>query len=312
MPNNKFNPLFYYFICHLRALLFGLGELVRTPLSSLITVIVIGIAVALPSGFYLLLQNFQHISNNWSGSPRVSVYIDANLSNNTIKGLENKIIHIHGVKNTRYISPQQGLKEFEQLTQLSNALSGVKHNPLPGVIVVTPESNFETPGQIKLIASELKSLPHIQLVQLDLAWLQRLFNIVTIIKRVIFTLGVLFALGVVLITGNTIRLIMQNHAREMAIMRLLGATYAFIRRPFLYRGFWLGFVGGIIAWILVSIMLWWLENPILDLISSYGSHAQLHGLGFSTGLLIIIMSCVLSMIGAYVAVRHHLNLDETV
>lgn len=312
MNNNRHHPLFHYLLSHLRSLLFGLGELIRSPVATLLTLAVIGIAVALPSGFYLILKNFESISHQWDGQPSISVYLTPELNQSAVQDTQKAIKTIQGIDKVNYISPNEGLAEFAKLTKLTGILGNIKNNPLPAVFVIQPDSDHQSPAQIKLLASELKNLPNVKQVQLDLAWLNRLYSIITIVRRLVIALGILFAVGVVLITGNTIRLIMQNHAREMAIMRLLGATYAFIRRPFLYRGFWYGFFGGLIAWILVSLMLWWLQGPTLDLLSSYGANYQVLGLSIGTGFTIILISSVLSTLGSYIAVKHHLSLDETI
>ena len=310
MSKTHFPPFVFWLMSHLRAAIFGLGELVRSPTSSFITLIVIGIAVALPSGFYLLLQNFRSLTNQWDGRPTISVYTQMNLAQTQVDQLLLQIQKQPGVKTVHYISPDEGLQEFTKVTQLNHLMDHLQNNPLPGVIVVMPDKAHQTPTGLQQLDNVIGAFPFVDSIQLDRAWIERLFDIITISERVILMLGILFALGVILITGNTIRLIMQSHQQETAIMRLLGATPAFIRRPLLYRGVMYGIFGGIIAWILVRMMLWWLESPMEQLTASYGNSLHMLGLNFFTGFIIIVISCLLALIGAYFAVNQHLSADE--
>lgn len=314
MKNNSssYHPIIYYFLCHIRSFMFGLGEIFRSPFSSIMTLAVIGLAVALPTFFLYLLGNLQAVSHNWDGKPSISIYLTTEL---TAQQTTHTIQIVQGTPNVlsvKYISPKAGLAKMAKLANLSNELQHIKHNPLPGVLVVTPSSQADNTNALKTLATTLKEIPNVSSVQLDLMWVQRLFNIVTIAKRITYTLGALFALGVILITGNTIRLIMQSHRREIEVMQLLGATASFIQRPILYQGLLYGLLGGIIAWAFVSITLWALSGPITSLGLSYSTHFAFSGLSLNAGLKIILVSAVLAWLGTYIAIYQPLKRSETI
>ena len=300
----------FWLLSHLRAILFSFGELVRNPLASLMTLAVIGVAMALPAGLYMMLQNFQGFSANWNSTPTISLYMQKNVSNVQLRQVEEQLNKIPDIGRVRYVSPQQGLKEFEQTTQLGNSLSELKANPLPSVFVVYPEANYQTPADLEKLLTSLKRLPGVDVGQLDMAWIKRLYYILEIGKRVIYTMALLFGIGVILIVGNTIRLAMQNHRNEITVLRLVGAKPAFIRRPLLYRGLFYGLFGGAIAWALVGLMQWWLEGPALALATTYDNSLEIHGLNITTALLIMTLCAALGWLGSYFAVNKHLRTPE--
>ncbi|HLD17275.1 MAG TPA: permease-like cell division protein FtsX [Coxiellaceae bacterium] len=308
---NKYSSLTQFSMDHVRAFLFALGEIVKKPFANMLTLSVIGTVMSLPFGFYLLLSNFQLISQHWHGRPEISLYLKSSAPQIAIDQLIESLKTQPAIKSARYISPEEGLQSFEQFTQMKHILSHLSHNPLPGVISVEPQQQL-SPQALNALAEQLKPLGIVDNVQVDSVWVKRLYYLVQIGERIFYTLTFIFSIGVVLIVGNTIRLIMQKHAQEILVMRLVGATKAFIRRPFLYRGFFYGLLGGILAWLLVSILLLWLSNPLQQLAQSYGSTLLLKGLNWETGLGILGISSVLGLMGSWVALRQHLKAPESV
>jgi cell division transport system permease protein len=233
---NKLKPLTLWLLNHCRAFVFSIGDIVRSPIASILTLAVIGIAMALPTGMLVLLRNFQIISQHWQGQPSISLYLKQNTNQQQINTLIKTLTANPAIAKVDYISPNTGLKNFEQQTHFDQLVKQLKQNPLPPVIVVTPTPNHQSPEKLQTLLNFIKTMPGVDVGQLDLAWVKRLYYLISLGQRFTYTLAMLFALAVILIIGNTIRLTTQNHRQEIIVLRLIGATTSFIRRPLLYRG----------------------------------------------------------------------------
>lgn len=163
------------------------------------------------------------------------------------------------------------------------------------------------PDKIQHLIKQLRQLKQVDIAQLDLQWVKRLYSMLEIAHRGIWVISALLALAVLLVVGNTIRLDIQNRRAEIEVTKLIGATNAFIRRPFLYSGFWYGLSGGVLAWILTSISIGLMENSVERLATLYNSGFQLHGLYFNEAMGLIIFSCTLGLLGSWIAVSRHLH-----
>jgi cell division transport system permease protein len=175
------------------------------------------------------------------------------------------------------------------------------------VLVITPRLQNNDAAAIQALAKRLKQNPAVEFTQLDRQWLQRLYGIMHIIGRGVLILGVALALAVVLVVGNTIRLAIQNRRQEIVVIKLIGGTNAFIRRPFLYTGFWYGLFGGIIALILVELALWTINGPVENLAGLYASRFYLHNLDIWTIFTLLLLSVSLGLAGSWLAVGRHLR-----
>lgn len=302
----RYNRLNWWIINHLRALREGFSELVLAPLQSLMTIAVIGVAVTLPVGFYMLLQNFQSFTQSFQGHPTITLYLKKNTTEPQIQALKNQLLERSDIQNVKYISSDEGLNEFKKDSQFGDILNALPDNPLPPVLVITPTAAALSPNSLEQLTQAMKALPSIELTTLDMTWVKRLFYLLTIGKRITDTLAVLLGMGVMLIIGNTIRLTTQTHRQEINMLKLVGATNAFIRRPWLYRGFLYGFFGGCLAWVLVSLLLWSLSIPAASLAASYGNHFSMTDLSGKTGLMVILAASLLGLLGAWISVRRHL------
>lgn len=303
----QLDRLTQWYTDHLHALLSGVHELLRKPLASFMTLMVIGVAVALPFGLYVLLQNLQGISQHWDNQASISLYLKKGTPDFQITGLLDRLRKNPDIKSAKYISPRQGLHDFQTITQFGDILTELKQNPLPGVIVVVPTESYQSPDNLKTLLNQFQKSSLVNAGQMDFAWVKRLYFIIIIGKRVIYSLTLLFGLGVLLVIGNTIRLTIEHHHEEMMILKLIGATDAFIRRPLLYRGLLYGLFGGLLAWVLVIITLSWLQPPAQALASSYNQNLLLQGLPILSGLVVIAFSAVLGIIGAWFAVYRQLR-----
>jgi cell division transport system permease protein len=297
-----------YCIAHIRAAFSGLGRLFGSPFSGLLTIMVIGIALALPACLYILLQNAQSLTRGWEeGSTQISLYLKSGLSDIRTRDLLHQLRTNPEIANVSYISPQQGLKEFSQVLDAKTVVGLFHENPLPGVILVQPILSLRSQPTITILLNSLGNLPEVDSAQLDLEWLQRLVNIINLVKQGVYALAFLLGIGVLFIVGNTIHLATQNERKEISILKLVGATDAFIRRPFLYVGVWYGLFGSLIALILVSAALSWLQNPAAKLASSYNSDFYLHNLNFSAAFCLFIISILLGLISSWFVVSRELK-----
>ena len=307
----KLNPLSHWIISHRRACRYALHELIQAPFATLLTLAVIGIAMALPSCLYVFLKNAQSLSHHINGTPTISLYLNSDSNAVNVKLLQQQLTNNKKIKKQRYISPEEGLKTFKKITHFDAALAELTTNPLPGVIVVTPSSNIESPAELQTLATELKNFQSVASAQVDITWVKRLYYIVTLGKRITYALAVLFSFGVLLIVGNTIRLTLQKHQAEISILKLIGARAAFIRRPLLYRGFFYGSLGGYIAWILLTLIVLWLQGPATALAQSYGSSITLTTLGWKTSLGMIAACALLGWLGAWLTLQRHLQAPDS-
>lgn len=297
---------------HIRAFLFGLGDLLRAPIASTLTLFVIGIAMAFPAGLYALLQNFQQVLKYGNQDPTISVYLQTQVTDSQVNELIKQLQQRREIADVSYISPEQGLQQFQQQTQMQTALQLLPENPLPGIIVVKPRINLDSLKDLKSLVSSLGELPHVDSSQLDMAWLQRLYEIMNLGKRITYGLMFLFGIGVALIVANTMRLATQNHRQEIKVLRLIGATSAFIRRPMLYRGALYGVLGGLIACFFVSLLFLFLQGPAQELSNSYHDHWRLNGLSLLASLLITLSCAGLGLLGSWFAVQNYLREPEDI
>jgi len=297
-----------YFIRHIQVFFYSLGQLSRTPISTLMTCMVIGIALALPTGLHILLKNAQQLSGGWESTAQISVFLKKSIPESQAQKIKADIQRWPDVISVHYISRKQALQEFQNLSGFGDALKALNTNPLPSVLVVKPKLSSGTNEQTtQKLLNKLRNLRQTDKAQLDMQWVRRLYAIMNIVERGVQILGFLLALAVLLVVGNTIRLAIQNRRKEIVVMKLIGGTDAFIRRPFLYTGFWYGLFGGIIAWILVSFTILSISNPIEKLTTLYQNQFELNNISFLTAMALLLISILLGLAGSWFAVGRHLR-----
>ena len=296
-----------YALAHLQALVFSLGRISHSPVSSLMTITVIAIALAMPSGLHVLLKNFQGVSDDWNNVAQISLFIKKDADPSEIGHLQTRLQNMVEVDQVTRISPEQALVEFGRLSDFGDALKALDDNPFPTVLLVQPILDYSAPAAVKSLLLRLRELPGVEVAQLDMEWLERWYAMMEIGKRAVMVLAVLLALAVLLIVGNTIRLAIQNRRDEIEVQKLIGATDAFIRRPFLYSGFWHGLLGAVLAWLLVNVSLILLQGPVQRLSVLYDSSYKLQSLTFGASLLLLLLGMLLGYGGARLAVGRHLR-----
>lgn len=292
---------------HQRVAKDSLHRLVTQPFNSFITVAVIAIALALPSSFYVLLGNAHEIGKQWDSTTQISLYIDRRASDKAIDDLQKTLGLWPEIDRITFISKEQGLADFRKHSGFSDVLAHLSDNPLPAVLEILPQESIDSSQKAKALLDKLQQQPIVESAQLDMEWLERLALMLEIGQRITFALVLLLSLGVLLIIGNTIRLEIENRRDEIIVAKLVGATDAFVRRPFLYTGLWYGLAGGLVASVIVAISLWVLSTPASALAHAYQSDFRLLGISFSDTLSLWMTAALLGYFGAWLSVGKHLD-----
>ncbi len=299
-----------WFARHLQTLIGSLGRLSQQPLATLLTVLVMGIALALPACLNVLVRNAQAASGSWERALDVSVYLKTSVDVATAKRLADKLKQRSDVKAVQLINADEALKEFREHSGFGEALDALSDNPLPNTLVITPAATSATPEAMSVLSDELRKLNEVDVVQLDTDWVQRYLAMLDTVRRLVNMVAVLLAIGVVVIVGNTIRLDIQNRRDEIEVTKLVGGSDAFVRRPFLYCGVWYGLGGGLLAWLVAALAVALLSGPVQRIAGLYGSSFSLRGLGFSGGLALLLAGVLLGWLGSFVAATRHLRVIE--
>jgi cell division transport system permease protein len=276
-----------------------------SPGSSVLTWLVIGIALALPVGLNVALDNVSQVSAGWDSPAQISLFLQGEVSPDRLRELEGEMGARQDVSKTRVISRDEALDEFRTLSGFADVLASLPKNPLPDLILVTPDAALDGPA-VSALREELQGNSDVAEAVLDMEWLQRLNSLMALSRRLVLAIGCMLVVGVMLILGNTIRLAIEGRRDEIVIVKLVGGSNGFVRRPFLYTGLWYGVGGGVLAALLVSAALWSLEKPISDLAMLYESAFQLSGLGVMGSLNLVILGGLLGLAGAWLAVSRHL------
>lgn len=299
-----------YFSLHFHVLTTTLVQLGRSLGGNLMTIVVIGIALALPATLHVFLNKVENLGASWQESAQVSLFLKANLPAQTLAGLKSELQGWSEISRLEYISPEQALDDFQNSSGLGDALSMLDENPLPGVLVVTPAQAHQSPAAVELLLQRLRQRSEVDLAQLDLEWLQRLHGLIQLAERVVLVLGGLLALAVLFIIGNTIRLGIQSRHDEIEVVKLIGGSDAFVRRPFLYNGMWFGLFGGLLAWLLVNVLLVVLDAPVRELAVLYESDFSLGLVDIKTTLFLLLLGPLLGLLGAWLVTGQRLRAIE--
>lgn len=301
----RFSPR-SYFAYHVQAAKDSLARLYHAPMSSLLTIGVIAVALALPTGLLVFLNNINVLGGDWARGNQISLYLKMNVEPMAVERLVENLQARSDVITVNTISPQQGLQEFERESGFGSVLQQLPSNPLPTVVEVFPVPDLSVPEGVQRLYSEMQQLPQVAMAKLDMQWLRRLQTIVHLGQRAVIALGLFFALAVLLLIGNTMRLATQQQRREIEVIKLVGATNAFIRRPFLYSGIYYGLLGGLLACMIVSITVQWLQSPVEQLFAQYHSAYRLLGLSLRHSLTLLFIGASLGLIGSWCAVNRHI------
>lgn len=283
----------------------SLGRLWQQPFGSFFTCLVMAIALCLPMGLALLLDNVERLSGTWQHAARISVFLEMSVSDAEGQTLRDDIAGMPQVEQADWISREQALKDFQAVSGLAETLRELPDNPLPGSVLVTPSTVDKT--ELETLRQRLAELPGVELAQLDLLWVERLGAILALGDRFLFGVTVLLVLTLLLVIGNTIRLHIENRRTEIEVIKLVGGTDGYVRRPFLYLGALYGLGAGLLAWAVLAFGLAWLNAAVVRLAGLYDSDFSLVGVPLADGVSLVLGAVLLGYIGAWLAVARHLR-----
>lgn len=289
---------------HVQALRQALRKLAAERASNLLGALAIGIALCLPAGGYTLLVNLQSLAQRFSLEPQMSVFLDQAAKPAEREALERKLKAAGGVSALRFVSREEALKDLRRTEGLAEAIAALKQNPLPDAFVMRVDPL--APEALDALATELGKQPGVSHVQVDSAWARRLAAMMSIGRLALGLLALLLATGLVAVTFNTIRLQILTQRDEIEVSKLLGATDAFIRRPFYYLGALQGLAGGIAALALLAGSLAALNRGVRDLASTYGSSFEIAFLPPGDAIAIALFAALLGWLGAFLSVSRYL------
>ncbi|MEY4768085.1 MAG: hypothetical protein RL637_724 [Pseudomonadota bacterium] len=290
---------------HLQALFISLQRIFLTPFTSLMTIMVLAIAIASAGGFYLFLNNIEQLTKHFNTTNQISLFLKNQVTDQEAQLLVNRLQQMRDIQQVQLMTKDQALTEFKQASDFAAAIDSLDYNPLPAVIQLFPKTN-----DIQLLEnlrSKLNQLSQVDVAQIDMQWLRRLQSIIELTRRCVNIINTLLSLAVLFIIGNTMRLSLENRREEVLVCKLLGATDAFIQRPFLYNGFWLGFCAGGLAWLMISITLLLVKSPIETLATLYQTNYQIIFLSFTESFLLLFISALLGVFGAWIVLYFQLK-----
>lgn len=277
-------------------------------LAGIFNILVIGIALSLPAGMYVLLQNAQGLVEQFSGTPQISLFMNMDAKTEDIDRLRKQLEQQPAIARVEFVSRAQALEQLKQSSGLADVIGSLSQNPLPDAFIVHPK-----PGgaqALEGLRTELAKLPGVEKAQLDSAWAYKLEALLKFGRVLVLILASLLSLALVAITFNTIRLQILTQREEIEVSKLIGATNAFIRRPFLYFGAIQGLLGGIMAWLIISISLLLLNHQLVALVQLYASQFELLSLSLGDSLTLLLFSMYLGWLGAWLSVARHLSRIE--
>jgi cell division transport system permease protein len=287
----------------------SLGVLLQHKIGTLMTVLVLGIAMFLPLGLYTTLSNLEGLNlrqDEWSA---VTVFFKSGTSESEVKQLAEELDKRFEPEVISLISPAEGMADFREASGFGESLDTLEENPLPWVMQVSPGpgSTEEIEADVSRLTSYLESVDSVELTQFDYKWLQRLGLMMELGQAVVLVMILLFGLAVVVVVANTIRLDVASHAEEIEILALVGAGNAFVRQPFLYTGLWYGLMGGVLALILLALTMFYLGRPLGLLLETYGTAFSMRGLGFSNMFRVLVIAAFFGWLGAWISVQRYLR-----
>ncbi|MBA3995656.1 MAG: cell division protein FtsX [Candidatus Accumulibacter sp.] len=289
---------------HLAALRDALRRLAAAPLNTALSLLVIGIALTLPSAGWIALENLRMVAGGSSNSQQISIFLTLDASKRDVGEIETRL-RAAGAGTWHFVAKEDALKRLQATEGMAEIVASLPRNPLPDAFVVEPGDL--RPDALEALAKTFAGWPKVAHVQLDSAWIKRFDAFLRIARLAMTMLAGLFAAALVAVTFNTIRLQILAQAAEIEVARLIGATDAFIRRPFQYFGALEGALGGLLAAALVAVGQRLLAAPVAELAALYGGSFALRGLSLGETALLAAAGAALGWLGAQISVAIHLR-----
>lgn len=290
---------------HQDAARLALRRLAAAPVNSLLSLLAIGIALALPAGGQMLLANALHLSGTTSAVPQISIFMAANAERQAATDIGERLGRHIGVKQVLFVPREETLARMKSGAGLREVIEALPANPFPDAFVVSVAD--ESLAAMEQLAVEFRQWPRIEHVQLDSAWVRRLDALLKLGRTTVMLLAALLGMGLIAISFSIIRMQVLTHRAEIEVSRLLGATNGFIQRPFLYFGVLLGLGGGVLAWLLVAAAALWLRAPLAELARLYDLTLALQTLGARDSGLLLGFAAGLGWLGAMISMRQHMQ-----
>ncbi|RBW43669.1 cell division protein FtsX [Psychromonas sp. B3M02] len=291
---------------HIHQLVHNFMELWKTPFATSMTILVLGLALSLPTVFHVVYKNVDRVGGQWESASEISLFLKKDLSEEQIQVLINKLGLYENIETVTYISRHQALQEFKEMSGFSKALNYLDENPLPAVLIVVPVESAMNSAGTKLLVANLEREQDIDLVRIDIDWIEKLQAIFYLVVDIVIAIATLLLLSVLLIVSNTIRLNILNQRAEIEVLKLVGATNRFIQLPYLYIGAWYGFLGGVIAWLFSTIMVIWLESGVVNLTGLYKAKFEIISLTFNESIMLLFIGALLGLIASFISVKQYL------
>lgn len=302
----SFGELFHSWLeNHKASLVDSFLRLVKHPIASFFTCLVIAVTLSLPMGLSIILKNINELAGSWQQAAQISLFLHLDVDDEKASQLQNELNQNPDIESTQLITKKQALTEFQEQTGLGEALQALPSNPLPVVIVVTPKELIQ--NTITELQHNLQQLPEVDRAELDMQWLERLMSILKLGERFVFGISVLLIAALLLVIGNTIRLAIENRRAEIEVIKLVGGTDGYVRRPFIYMGALYGLGAGLFAWALLAFGLNWINTYVVQLAGLYASDFKLSSVSLEDACSLIIGAVLLGWIGAWLAVARHLR-----
>lgn len=295
---------------HAQAALSSLLYLCKQPLATGMTVVVIAITLTLPSLLWVLNDNMAELTQRWKRGGHISLYLDMDMAANDSAALLERVRQTDGVGDAIMKTPEEGLLEMQKQEGMQDLMLNLPENPLPAVIDVVPTVSVTTPAQLEALYQRLKALPGIDDAKLDMQWLSRLYALLDLAAQLTRGLMVLLSVAVVFIIGHTLRLVIHKRQEEIQVLKLIGASDAYITRPFLYSGLWYGFASAVLAIMFVWLFTFSLSVSLNQLMDAYQMHFPVSGLSVRETCLLVLIATFLGWLGARFSVKRQLVLIE--
>ncbi|MCP5327185.1 MAG: permease-like cell division protein FtsX [Steroidobacteraceae bacterium] len=295
-----------WLIRHLQALLGALGRMVRQPLATLLTVLVIALALALPAGLWVVVSNAAAATGGIAEAIEVTVYLKNDVALARAQQLADNARERTGVEQVTLTTAEQALAEFREFSGFGAALESLDGNPLPHVLNVRPARDAAGPLEVEALKRYFAAWPEVELVQVDTEWVQRLAAILELVRRALGIAALVVGVAVIAVIGNTIRLEIDSRRAEIEVIKLVGGSNAFVRRPFLYTGLFYGLAGALLAWLIVTAAVLALAGPVGALAGLYGSRFGLVGLSLREAGVLLAGGFGLGLIAAWIVAARNL------
>lgn len=283
----------------------SVAQLLRSPGAAAMTVAAIGVTLALPALLYVITENIDQLSGSWESQARVNLFLSRDVDDPS--EVQSRLRSLADIESIEAVPPEQGLADFKKYSGFARASELLDANPLPWTLVVQLSRGYSDVAAVETFIERAAALPEVDNVRSDVLWLRRLAAMVEIGHRLVWVLAVLLGFAVVVIISNTVRLAILSRAHEIEVIKLIGGTDRFIRRPFLYQGFAQGALGAVAAVLMVTLCIEALRAPITALVSEYGSGYRLLGLEWSTAAALLGLGSGLGWCASRWSVGRHLK-----